>query len=409
MNHVDAFVERVEACEPELVGVVAAREQLPGGADTTVTHAGPSLEGALTDGPLLGAIVGGLAHEGWSLEDAREVVLAGELDLRPNQDNGRAAPLAGVITPSMPLLVVADRSTGATAHAPLNEGLGAVLRFGANGPEVLARLAWIRDVVGPALAAALDAHGPISLRPLLALGLRNGDELHNRNAATTAALVGELRPDLAMAAGKHAPSILEFLRTNDHTFLNISVAAAKCLLDATAAWAPAGVISAMGANGRAFGVKVSGLGDSWITAPAPAVHGRLDPGRCTADASPLLGDSCVIEAAGFGGFALAAAPEVASYLGCSQAELLRRTRAAWASTVAVHRSLTLPLEGDPGAPLGLDVSLALVSPVAPVIDAGIAHRRAGIGQIGAGVAEIPRACFQSAHDRLFSASLATAT
>lgn len=394
MTAIDVFVDAVEACQPELVGVTTARDQLPGSAPTTITHAGPPLERPLDEGPLLGAVVGGLLHDGWSVPDAREAASTpGALDLRPNQDNGRAAPLAGVVTPGMPLLVVADRASGTVVHAPLNEGLGAVLRFGAHGPEALDRLAWIRDVAGPTLAAALQTGGPVPLRPIVAGGLRHGDELHNRNNWTTAAFVAALEPRLGNAGG-----VARFLARNSFTFLNLSVAFAKCVLDAVAAVAPPGVVVAMGSNGRAFGIKVAGV-DGWVTSPPPFAEGRLDAGRSTSDASPILGDSCLIEALGLGGLSLAAAPEVAAYLGCDAAELDRRTRAGWASTVATHRSLRLPLDGGRGAPLGIHVRLALASTVRPVIDAGVAHRRAGVGQIGAGPAEIPRQCLRRARDR----------
>lgn len=403
MTPVDVFVDAVEACQPELVGVTTARQQLTGSASTTVTHAGPPLQ-CPPDGPLAGAVIGGLLHEGWSASDAREAASTpGALDLRPNQDSGRAAPLAGVVTPGMPLLVVADRVSGTVVHAPLNEGLGAVLRFGAHGPDALARLAWIRDVAGPTLAAGLAAEGPVALRPIVAGGLRHGDELHNRNSWTTGALVAALEPRLANS-GRAAGDVLAFLARNSFTFLNIAAAFAKCILDAVTPVAPHGVVLAMGSNGRSFGLKVSGV-DGWVTAPAPYATGRLDPGRRTSEASPLLGDSCIIEALGLGGLSLAAAPEVAPYLGCDAQELERRTRAGWDSTIAVHRSLRLPLDGGRGAPLGIDVGLALASAVLPVIDAGIAHRDAGVGQIGAGLAEIPTRCLQQARDHTIPIAL----
>jgi hypothetical protein len=335
-------------------------------------------------------------HEGFTEEEAQEFLRSATLDLRPNQDCGRAAPLAGVVTSSMPLLEVEDPSTGTRAYAPLNEGLGAVLRFGATGPEVLARLGWIRDVAAPLLHAALEEHGPLALRPILAGGLLQGDELHNRNVTTTAAMTRELAPEIAAMGGAEAALLLGFMRGNDHFFLNVAVAAAKCLIDAAFDAAPAGVVTAMGANGQRFGIKVRGLGETWITAESPHVLGRLDTGRHRDDASPLLGDSCIIEAAGFGGMVLHLAPRIAEYLGVTPGELERRSAAGRACCLARHRSLD--------APLAIDVRKARASSVLPVIDAGVASRHAGVGQIGAGLAEVPRACFSAAADALETAT-----
>nr|AEX65051.1 hypothetical protein [Rhodococcus sp. Mel] len=393
-----AFLNAVEACEPALVGMVTARDQLSDGSEITITHAGPPVETILKEGPLFGAVVGGLLHEGWNIDDAREAASSSTaLDLRPNQDNGRAAPLAGVITPSMPLFVVHNQATGTSAHSPINEGSGAVLRFGAYSPDVVDRLAWLRNVAGPTLGRALDEHGPISLRHLVAGGLRNGDELHNRTNWTTGSFVSILEPALR-DAGPDGHLVADFLRDNSFTFLNVSVAFAKCVLDAAGPTAPSGVVLAMASNGERFGMKVAGAGPGWVTTAAPAIRGRLALGSVEADASPLLGDSGTIEALGLGGLALSTAPEIAPFLGCDIAELDRRSRAGRASTIGEHR--TLQLADNRGAPLGLDVTRALASSVAPTIDAGIAHHLAGIGQIGAGLAEIPREALQQAHSQL---------
>ena len=61
------------------------------------------------------------------------------------------------MTGSMPVLVARDEATGTEAWCPLNEGSGKVLRYGADDAEVVARLAWMRDVLGPALARGARA------------------------------------------------------------------------------------------------------------------------------------------------------------------------------------------------------------------------------------------------------------
>ena len=390
---VDAFIDAVEACQPALVGVVEAGHQLHGGTANTVTHAGPPLEDTLDGGPLVGAIVGALLHEGWALDDAQEAaVTSGALDLRANQDNGRVAPLAGVITSSMPLWMVRDAVSATTTYTPVNEGVGAVLRYGAFGPKVIDRLNWIREVAGAALGLAVRDLGPIALRPFIADGLLHGDEMHNRTTWTSSHFADHLKPAL-VALSLEGSAVAAFMRQNHFAFLNLSIAFAKCVLDSVAPVAPPGVVLAMGANGSRFGIKVAGT-RGWMTAASPDVHGRLDEGRLPSDASRLLGDSATIEALGLGGLALSTAPEIGPFLGCSPDERARRTRAGYSSTIGEHRSLRLA-DGR-GAPLGLSVDRVLSSTVAPAIDAGIAHRTAGVGQIGAGLSEIPAECLHQA-------------
>jgi hypothetical protein len=49
-----------------------------------------------------------------------------------------------------------------------------------------------------------------------------------------------------------------------------------------------------------------------------------------------------------------------------------------------------------GTPTGIDVRRVVESGIAPAINTGIAHRLPGVGQVGAGVARAPLACFEKA-------------
>ena len=96
-------------------------------------------------GPMQGAIVGAILFEGWATEPdaARALAASGEIAFEPCHHHGAVGPMAGVISPSMPVWIVRDAASGHRAFCNLNEGLGKVLRFGANGTEVIDRLRWM--------------------------------------------------------------------------------------------------------------------------------------------------------------------------------------------------------------------------------------------------------------------------
>ena len=303
--------------------------------------------------------------------------------------------MAGIVSPSMPVVVVDNGAGGNRAFSNLNEGLGKVLRFGANSPEVIARLRWQRDVLAPTLRAALARTGPIELRPLMAQALAMGDEVHNRNAAATALLFKRLAP--ALIGGKVSPddaaATLAFIAGNDHFFLNLSMAACKAMLDAAQGVAHSSVVTAMARNGVNFGVRLSGTGDAWFEAPANPVDGLYFPGYSMADAAADLGDSAITETAGLGGFAMAAAPAIVKFVGGSATDALHHSLRMREITVGANPSFALPaLDFAPGA-AGIDARRVVDRGVLPIINSGIAHRQAGVGQIGAGVTYAPMTCF----------------
>ena len=198
---------------------------------------------------------------------------------------------------------------GNRAFSNLNEGLGKVLRFGANDAEVLDRLKWMAATCWRRRWAPRSRSlGELELKPLMAQALHMGDEVHNRNAAASALLFKRLAPALShrRRAGGDVAAAVEFIAGNDHFFLNLSMAACKAMLDAAHGVAGSSIVTAMARNGVEFGIRVSGIGDHWFTAPAPLVNGLYFPGYTTADAAPDLGDSAITETAGLGGFAMAA-------------------------------------------------------------------------------------------------------
>ena len=396
-----AFARFIDA-HPVLTGIATARDVLPGmaGKRRLILHAGPPIEWPAMCGPMRGAVVGAVVLEGWadSVEAAQDLVARGAVDLEPCHHQAAVGPMAGIISPSMPLFVIENRVNAKRAYCNFNEGLGKVLRFGANGPEVLARLRFMADVVAPTLAAALARSGAIELKPLMAQALNMGDEVHNRNAAATALLIKRLAPALIEAdvSRADAAATLAFIAGNDHFFLNLSMAACKAMCDAAAGVPGSSLVTAMARNGVNFGVRLSGTGDTWFEAPANPVDGLYFPGYSIADAAADLGDSAITETAGVGGFAMAAAPAIVKFVGGTALDSMHHSLRMRAITLGVNPSFTLPALDFAACAAGIDARKVIDSGVLPVINSGIAHREAGVGQIGAGVTTAPMACFTKA-------------
>ena len=388
--------------QPVLVDIAAARDALPAMRDgrKRVLHAGPPIAWPEMCGPMRGAVLGAVVLEGWAdtVAAAQGLVDRGGVALEPCHQHGAVGPMAGIISPSMPLFVVENRANGRRSLSNFNEGLGKVLRFGANGPEVITRLRTMASVVAPTLRAALARSGPIELKPLMSQALNMGDEVHNRNAAATALFFKRIAPALLEADVPRADAVaaLNFVAGNDHFFLNLSMAACKAMCDAAAGIPGSSLVTVMARNGVNFGVRLSGTGDQWFEAPANPVDGLYFPGYSIADAAADLGDSAITETAGVGGFAMAAAPAIVKFVGGTPTDAIHHSLRMRAITLATNPSFTLPALDFAGAAAGIDARKVVDCGVLPIINSGIAHRQAGVGQIGAGVTTAPMACFTAA-------------
>jgi hypothetical protein len=305
----------------------------------------------------------------------------------------------------MPVWIVRDAKSGRRSFSNLNEGIGKVLRFGAAGPEVIARLKWMASKLRKVLEAALKVSGEIELKPLIALALNMGDELHNRNAAATSLLLKRLVPAMVRSSASRADvaAVVDFIAGNGHFFLNLSMAACKAMLDAARGVAGSSMVTVMARNGVEFGIQTSGTGDRWFTTAAPVVDGLFFPGYSIADAAPDLGDSAITETAGLGGFAMAAAPAIVSFVGGTFNEAVANTAAMGHITIGRNGGFALPTMDFVGTPAGIDARKVVDSGILPIVNTGIAHRQAGVGQIGAGITRAPLDCFTKAVTALASA------
>ncbi len=391
---------RLLAATPAIVDLGLARDLVPGMHPRLVLHSGPPVPWARMSGPTRGAVMGALVYEGLAAtpEAAATMAEKGEVEFAPCHHHGAVGPMAGVVTASMPVWVIENRAHGNRAYSTLNEGLGKVLRYGAFGPEVIDRLRWMRDLLAPTLRFALERHGPVDLKAIIAQALQMGDEVHNRNRAATSLLFRLLAPHLVHAPFPPAEleRVLRFLDGNDHFFLNLSMAACKAALDPAAGVRQSTLVTTMARNGTDFGVRISGLGERWFVAPAPMVEGLYLPGFSAADAAPDIGDSVITETAGLGGFAMAAAPAIVQFVGGSAPDAIAFTERMYTITLAEHPLYKIPALDFRGTATGIDLVKVVDTGVVPVVNTGIAHKQPGIGMVGAGLVKPPMQCFHQA-------------
>ena len=394
-------VHRMLAAEPVLIDVVAAADAIPELGEGMILHAGPPISWERMCGPMRGAVAGIAVFEGWAndLDAAAALAARGAFQFRPNHDFAAVGPMTGMTTASQPVMVVENQASGNRAFCTINEGVGKVMRFGGNDASVLTRLAWLRDVLGPALGTALRSSEGIELKSLVARGLTMGDEMHQRNVACSSLLLRSLAAALASTCGDRAilTTILSFIASNDQFFLNIAMAMGKSITDPVRDIKGASVVTAMSRNGTDFGIRVSGLGDEWFTAPVEMPDGLYFPGFSAVDANPDMGDSTIVETIGLGGFAMAAAPAVAGFVGAgAPSDAVHITHTMREITLAENPEWTIPALDYQGVPTAIDIRRVVETGIAPMINTGIAHREPGVGQVGAGVVRAPLACFESA-------------
>jgi Protein of unknown function (DUF1116) len=400
----DAFT-RLTSGEAFLVDCCPAREAF-GLPERRVLHAGPPLQWAAMCEPVRAAVLCAIRYEGWAVDDdsAARLIERQEVALAPCHHWGAVGPMTGIITASMPVFVVENRVYGNRAYATINEGLGKVLRFGANDASVVVRLQWLAAEAGPLLGAALRASGGIDVRTLMAQALRMGDEMHQRNIAASALLARALMPHLARTTGN--PGALtraaEFMAGNDQFFLNPAMAAGKALADPANGIGHSTLVTTMARNGTEFGIRVSGHGERWFTAPVNLPSGLYFPGFGPDDANPDMGDSAIVETIGLGGCAMAASPAAARFVGAGgMADALQVTAEMRDISLGDHPHFRIPILDERGAPVGLDIRPVIETGITPLINTGIAGRKAGTGQIGAGVVRAPFDCFARALETFF--------
>ncbi len=398
----EEVIRRMMAGRPAIVGLGIARDVIPGMTGNMILHAGPPISWARMCGPTRGAVMGALVYEGLveTPEQAAQMAASDEIVFAPCHHHHAVGPMAGVVSPSMPVWIIENLEFGNHAYCTLNEGLGKVLRYGAYGDEVYTRLHWMAEVLYPVLAQAVALSGPIDLRGMIAQALHMGDECHNRNRAGTSLLLRALAPSMVRTGAdpEHIAQVIEFIDGNDHFFLNLSMPAAKAMLEPAEGVPGSTIITVMARNGTDFGIRLAGAPDQWFVVPAGMVEGLYLPGFAAEDANPDIGDSTITETAGFCGFAMAASPAIASFIGGTAQDAINTTREMYEICFAEHDHFTIPALEFRGAPAGMDVRLIMETGILPKLNTGIAHKTPGIGMVGAGVLRAPSECFAAAFE-----------
>ena len=393
-------VSRMMAARPILKTVARAGDVIPGMRDDLLLHAGPPITWERASGPMRGAIVGALIYEGKAAnwDEAEQLVTSGTIALEPCHEHDSVGPMAGVISASQMVYVLENVTHGNVAYSNLNEGYGKVLRYGAYSEEVLAKLHWMNDTMGPVLADALALSDGIDIRALLAESLHMGDEGHNRNKAGSFIFAAKLAPLIARtdASNDEKAKIMQFLHDNALGVLNPVMAACKAMADAGHGVEGSTMMTVMARNGTDLGIRVSGLGDQWFTGPVGQPDGLYFSGFTAADASGDIGDSTITETAGIGAVAMAAAPAIVTFISGTPKDALNATLEMYEITLAEHTAFTIPVLEFRGTPVGIDIRKVVELGITPRINTGIAHKDAGVGQVGAGLVRPPMNVFEDA-------------
>ena len=393
-------IQAMLAAQPVLKGIGIAKDVVPGMHQKLILHAGPPITWERMSGPLRGAIMGGLIYEGLAKtpEEAEKLAASGDIAFAPWHEHDGVGPMAGVATASMPVWIVENRTNGRKTFCTLNEGLGKVLRYGAFSAEVIDRLKWMERVLAPVLKDAIPLIPEINLKTLIAQALQMGDEVHNRNRAATSLLIRELAPAVVGTSHPDADKkkVLEFMHSNDHFFLNLSMPVCKAILQAAEWIEGSTIVTTMARNGTDFGIRIAGLKDQWFTGPALIVKGLLFSGFTEEDCNPDIGDSAITETCGLGGFSMAAAPAIVKFVGGTVADAMNFTRKMYEITDAESDAFQIPAMDFRGSPFGINLLKVCELAELPQINTGIAHKNPGVGQVGAGLVKPPMKCFEDA-------------
>jgi hypothetical protein len=389
---------------PFIVGMDIALNVIPGMKKNLILHSGPPITWDRMCGPTRGAIIGALIYEGMAStpEEAEALASSGKIEYAPCHEHASVGPMAGITSASMPVFIIKNEAYGNFAYCTQNEGLGKVLRYGAFNSDVIARLKWMEKVMYPILRDAIKLLGKVDIKNIIAQALHMGDEVHNRNRAGTSLLYRTMAPAIVQSAPskEDAIKVLNFINGNDHFFLNLSMPAAKCCLDAARNIPNSSIAVVMARNGTDFGVQLAGTGNKWFVGEALVPDALFFPGFTKDDANRDIGDSAITETLGLGGFAIASAPAIVQFVGGTAKDAVQYTMDMYEITAGENNVYQIPYLNFRGTPTGIDVRKVIEKGITPFIDTGVAHKEPGIGQVGAGVLSAPMDPFKKAFEGL---------
>ena len=398
-----AVIDKITASQPFLIDVVPAKSVIPFLDGKSILHSGPPNTWENMSDPVRGSCIGAALFEGWAKDEAeaRKMFENNEVEFSPCHHHNAVGPMGGITSGNMQVMIVENRDTGIRAYCTMNEGIGQVLRFGAYSEEVVTRLHWMKSTLGPALSKSLALiEGGLNLNVIIAKAISMGDEFHQRNIAASVLFLKDILPALISAdlPEKEMKEVAVFLGDTDQFFLNVAMAAAKAIMDSAATVTEGSIVTALSRNGYEFGIKVSGLGDRWFTGKVNTPEGLYFSGYSQEDASPDMGDSAILEALGLGGMSMIAAPGVTRFVGVGggYGDAVAISEEMQEICISNNNNYSIPNWNFQGSPLGIDIRKVVETGITPIINTGIAHKKAGVGQIGAGTVRVPIECFEKA-------------
>jgi hypothetical protein len=388
--------EKILKSRAFLIDIKPAIKVLPNMKKNSIFHAGPPIEWKRMCGPMKGAIVGTMIYEGlaenWT--QALKMIEYGEIEFSPNHDHDAVGPMAGIISPSMPILVVKNETYGNVCYGRFVEDR---VQFGRFDKDAVETLKFWSETLAPGLAKAIRKSKGVDLKSIMAKALHMGDELHNRPAAGTLLFASVVIPYLIEVIDRDdLVKIAKYFSENEIFFLCMSMAACKAAMNAASEIEYSTLVTAMARNGTDFGIKVSALGNKWFVGPASMIDGVYFPGYGADNANLDMGDSAITETAGIGGFALADSPAILSLIGGSAEDAIKYTKQMREITMTLNDMFSLPILNFEGTATGIDLRKVLRTGILPVIDTAIAHKEPGIGMIGAGLVRPPIDVFKKA-------------
>jgi len=391
---------RIISAEPVLVDVAPAEEVIPGLEDRMILHAGPPVKWENMSGGQKGSIIGIMLYENWvkTKKEAIKLLEEGAIKLEPNHHHQAVGPMAGTISRSMWVFVVENQAGKNRAFCRQIEKNQ---QFGDYSSEAIQNLINFQEIWAPSLSAALKQMGGLQLKPLITRALQMGDELHNRQTAASSLFANALTIPLfksGLPQEKILPT-LGYLINHEMFFLGLSMAAAKSAADSARGIKYSTLVTAMARNGTEFGIQVSGLEGEWFTAPAPSVDGLYLPGFGEKDAGFDTGDSAITETVGWGGFVLAGAPAILSFVGGTPEEAIEYSRSMRRITAKTSPDYLIPALGFEGTAVGIDIRKVVKTNITPIIDTAMIHKKPGYPIIGAGLVHPPIECFTLALKR----------
>jgi len=381
------------------VGIKPAIEVVPGMKKNTILHAGPPVKWENMCKVQRKGIIGGILHEGMAIseDEALNLIKKNKIEILSANDLGVVGAGVGIVSSSMVVNVCLDKNTGEKGYCIPFEGRVGLGAWGVYNKEVEKNLQIIEKVLGPSVDKILEKNGGINIKRIIAQGMQMNDETHTRQVAEGLILASEIIPLLVKSDLDKDTLIqcIDIFTKTERWFHPLGMASAMAILNGIKNIEYSTVVTTMCGNGVEYGIKISSLGDRWFIAPSPMLQGKYFSTKWgPEDAIPWLGDSCLVEAVGLGGFAAAAAPAVLRLRGGTINDAIQQTEEMKNICIGINNNYPIPLLEFSGPPIGIDIRKIMQTGITPVSHGGIISKDGG--QLGAGIARLPMKLFEDA-------------